>query len=362
MKKVYPSYYKEFQCTASECSDNCCIGWEIDVDKETLKKYRKMQRKAKIPILPHIDRSGDNPHFILTENQRCPFLDEQNLCVLQAEIGEEALCEICRLHPRFINRYGNRWEYGLDMCCEEAAGLILSQQKFPAFIEEEVREKQRNIRKKKEDLAGLDMYLFCRNRILDYVSHCEESISKMAEQILAYCDIIEEQIIQKKADIDLKTLHVENCEVTRTYPIVDPTKDYYKTCIQFLRKQIPLSVSWHNFLADVEYDLDEIYKDKTAFTKQYPYYKEHGKQLLYHYIYRYGIEGIWMERIYAEYFVAVFFVQIIELLDVAWYHYHGTFSFADQIYLCTRMAKEIEYSEENLEALLCFGDLGGEVV
>ena len=36
MKLRIPSYYEEFSCIADKCKDNCCIGWEIDIDEETI--------------------------------------------------------------------------------------------------------------------------------------------------------------------------------------------------------------------------------------------------------------------------------------------------------------------------------------
>ena len=30
-----PSYYKNFRCIADKCPDNCCRGWEIDIDEDT---------------------------------------------------------------------------------------------------------------------------------------------------------------------------------------------------------------------------------------------------------------------------------------------------------------------------------------
>lgn len=43
VKKVYPSYFEEFKCIGGECSDSCCIGWNIDIDKITFRKYFKVQ-------------------------------------------------------------------------------------------------------------------------------------------------------------------------------------------------------------------------------------------------------------------------------------------------------------------------------
>lgn len=35
-----PSYYKNFRCIGSACTDNCCIGWEIEIDADTLAYYQ----------------------------------------------------------------------------------------------------------------------------------------------------------------------------------------------------------------------------------------------------------------------------------------------------------------------------------
>ena len=39
MKLYAPAYYKNFKCIADKCEHSCCVGWEIDIDKETLDKY-----------------------------------------------------------------------------------------------------------------------------------------------------------------------------------------------------------------------------------------------------------------------------------------------------------------------------------
>ena len=35
-----PDYYKEFICTAEQCEDTCCAGWQIVIDSASMKKYR----------------------------------------------------------------------------------------------------------------------------------------------------------------------------------------------------------------------------------------------------------------------------------------------------------------------------------
>ena len=37
-----PSYYEKFHCIADQCKDNCCYGWEIDIDEGTMDYYRSL--------------------------------------------------------------------------------------------------------------------------------------------------------------------------------------------------------------------------------------------------------------------------------------------------------------------------------
>lgn len=137
MKEAFPNYYFEFKCIADKCKHNCCIGWEIDVDGETLDFYNSLDTPLGERIRNNI--TGDEPHFVLSENDRCPFLNNKNLCDIITECGEDAVCEICRLHPRFRNFYDDFVETGLGLCCEEVARIVLfCQDKFSIIIPDKV--------------------------------------------------------------------------------------------------------------------------------------------------------------------------------------------------------------------------------
>lgn len=125
MKVFAPDYYSGFRCIAGACRHSCCAGWEIDVDPETLKRYRTMEGPLGEKLRRCID-SEPEPHFILSPEERCPFLTDQNLCEIILEAGKDALCQICADHPRFRNYWSDRIEIGLGMACEEAARLILT--------------------------------------------------------------------------------------------------------------------------------------------------------------------------------------------------------------------------------------------
>ena len=148
MKLYAPAYYKEFACIADKCRHSCCIGWEIDVDKKTLKKYKKLGDDG---ILTSIDQ-GETPHFCLSEGERCPHLDERGLCRIICRYGDGYLCDICREHPRFYNNTARGREVGIGMSCEEACRLILTAQD-PFAIFEMGKEKGRAPRPRYDALA-----------------------------------------------------------------------------------------------------------------------------------------------------------------------------------------------------------------
>lgn len=139
MKVIYPNYYSKFKCVADKCKHSCCVGWEIDIDSETMKMYNSLEGKFAEKIRANID--GEVPHFILKEGDRCPFLNTSGLCDIICNLGEDALCDICSLHPRFSNFYEDFTETGLGLCCEEAVRIVLTQkEKFSLCLPDSVKD------------------------------------------------------------------------------------------------------------------------------------------------------------------------------------------------------------------------------
>ncbi|MBQ3528586.1 MAG: flagellin lysine-N-methylase [Clostridia bacterium] len=132
MKLSVPAYYKSFKCIADRCRHSCCVGWEIDIDSVTMKKYRTLSDGYGKNILESIE--GDEPHFRLCEDERCTHLDERGLCRIISCFGDEYLCHICRAHPRFYNDTVRGKEAGLGLSCEEAARIILSRDDYDKMI------------------------------------------------------------------------------------------------------------------------------------------------------------------------------------------------------------------------------------
>ena len=124
MKIIAPKYYENFKCIADKCRHTCCAHWEIDIDEETLQKYEETEGSLGLKLKNNI-AFDECPHFIFKDDERCPFLNENNLCEIILEKGEEYLSQVCTDHPRFRSYFSDRIEIGLGLCCEEAARLIL---------------------------------------------------------------------------------------------------------------------------------------------------------------------------------------------------------------------------------------------
>ena len=121
-----PRYYMAFRCLADKCTHSCCVGWEIDVDADTLAYYRSLEAPLREEILRGIIEDADGARFALCANGKCPNLDERGLCRIISALGDAALCDICREHPRFYNEVAGRVEVGVGAACEAAARLILN--------------------------------------------------------------------------------------------------------------------------------------------------------------------------------------------------------------------------------------------
>lgn len=128
MKTFAPKYYKDFKCIGKKCRHNCCIGWEIDIDNDTFESYKHIKGDFGKKLERNIAFNGGTACFKLSKNGRCPFLNGSNLCEIILKLGENNLCQICTDHPRFRSFYNGRTEMGIGLCCEEACRLIVTQE------------------------------------------------------------------------------------------------------------------------------------------------------------------------------------------------------------------------------------------
>ncbi|MBQ8726690.1 MAG: flagellin lysine-N-methylase [Clostridia bacterium] len=133
MEVFVPRYYKDFKCIAKDCAHSCCIGWQIEIDSKTQEKYANLKGDYADAIRRSLTKKNP-PHFKLVKGKRCPHLNNDGLCKIIIDYGEEYLCDICREHPRFYNRTARGLEVGLGISCPTACKLVLTTDGYADFV------------------------------------------------------------------------------------------------------------------------------------------------------------------------------------------------------------------------------------
>ncbi len=140
---LVPQYMRKFKCIGSECEDSCCIGWKVDVDRETYMKYRKIRDEELTSLCDqYVKRNRSNSNgesnyakIKLLDDMKCPFLNEDMLCKMQIKRGEEYLSDVCAIYPRITYIVNGVLERSATLSCPEAARLALLNEQGIEFDE-----------------------------------------------------------------------------------------------------------------------------------------------------------------------------------------------------------------------------------
>lgn len=294
MKVYFPDYYKDFECIKDKCKYSCCIGWEIDIDNDTLSYYEGVKGDFGKRLRSSISYE-DTPHFILDKDERCPFHNSSNLCDIYIHCGKDHLCEICSNHPRYVNVFDDREEWGLGMCCEAAAHIILNRKSVTRMVSDGKEEIQEGIVSERE-------------KILSFVQDRNKDIRVRSENLL------------EKYNVDF------------------PKYDFEYWREVFLSLEV-LNDEWINILKS-DYAIDYCWIEK----EEYQLYLE---QLCVYFILRYinkenegNIKGWLSFCCLGVYMIAELFSRMDERNEEV---------FED---ICRMYSSEIEYSLDNVNELL----------
>ena len=308
MLNVYPDYYPQFHCIADRCRHNCCIGWEIDVDEESLDAYRKIGGAMGERLAKHIALDGDSPHFILGAHERCPFLNGQNLCDLILYGGEGMLCQICTDHPRYRSFFSERTEIGAGLCCEEAARLILTKKdKTTLLVTGEGTLEE-------EETALLAL----RDRLFAAAQERKKPIFQRMEDVLALCGTALPEL---------------------------PLAQWAAFYLSLER----MDEAWTAILEDLRAHADELPLD--AFAAHMRGRETEYEQLLVYFLYRHVPTALDDGDVGSKATFAAASVRLLYALGALHFKLHGDFTVDDQIELCRLYSAEVEYSDDNLNAL-----------
>ncbi|WP_302652467.1 flagellin lysine-N-methylase [uncultured Clostridium sp.] len=182
-----PKYMEKFKCIGSECTDTCCAGWDINIDENSLERYKNSTGALKSLVEGKFltdDKKGDffnAGYMILKDGSRCPFLNENMLCDIHGAVGEENLCITCKSYPRVFNIVDGIYEKSALASCEEICRLALMNKEKMEFVEAEEELDEDNIEIRRiidtEAFAGTESLIqyFWEIRILSInIIQCSE--------------------------------------------------------------------------------------------------------------------------------------------------------------------------------------------
>lgn len=185
-----PSYYDGFTCLAGACPDTCCAAWEAVVDGESLARYQALPGTIGRTVRDALTVDGDGDACFRLAEGRCALLRGDGLCALQAELGEEALCQVCREHPRFLESFGPFRETSLAASCPEAARLTLAWDgQFTEAVTDEPEEDCEDV-----DGALLAALLPCRERLFGLLRDRSGPVEARMAAALGYAGALQERL------------------------------------------------------------------------------------------------------------------------------------------------------------------------
>ena len=157
MRRIYPSFFYDFRCKAQNCAHTCCRGWDVEIDEASFQSYRDEPGAFGERLRAAIGTQDGVHFFRLRDDGRCPMLLDDGLCELIVNLGEDRLCDICYLHPRFYEEIGDTELAGLGLSCEAAAELLLARPLRFTIEEEQEEEKTKETDfRRLLDRLGLD--------------------------------------------------------------------------------------------------------------------------------------------------------------------------------------------------------------
>ncbi|MBQ8663206.1 MAG: flagellin lysine-N-methylase [Eubacterium sp.] len=368
MEYTYPSYYKKFTCTADKCSDTCCAGWGIAIDNKSLKRYKQADKELGAfgnRLYNSIDWEDGS---FYQHGKRCAFLNEDNLCDMVLEAGEDYLCKTCRRYPRHYEEFENLREVLLSLSCPEVAQILLTCQEKVTY-ETVVQE-----RDQVEEYEYFDFLLFTKLQdvrlfIQEIFQNRELSIAERMAFVLAMVHDMQTRI-RKQELFGIDNI-LDKCEresawkqVRKKWPLYQNRKSERRYLLHsmFLDLQ-SLEVlnaefvtwmhkaQWILYQELTETDYEAARKTFAECDEQIAIQQE---QLLVYFLYSYFCGAVYDEDAFSKIKLAIVHTLLLsELFLARWIqngnHIAGTpLTLEEKVDIAHRYAREIEHSDPNL--------------
>ncbi|NLU25399.1 MAG: hypothetical protein GXW99_11985 [Clostridiales bacterium] len=198
MKNCAPQQYWQFKCLAGACPDTCCAGWELPVDADSAARYAMLGGTWGDRLKEAVETVDGEKEFRRSDG-RCVFLNDGNLCELYAGLGEEALCRVCRQHPRFIAEYGSLREIMPSLSCPAWVQLYLMTDDPVKFVTRTDDEPVTSY----NDIDAMEFYRLhkAREKAIAIVQNREKPLRLRIEELLCFAAALAGESVGKQENL-----------------------------------------------------------------------------------------------------------------------------------------------------------------
>ncbi len=361
-----PDYYTKFHCTADACEDTCCAGWQIVVDKKSLKKYKTFKGEFRKRLRRGID--WKNQVFHQKEEKRCAFLNEKNLCDLYTALGQRNLCRTCRRYPRHIEEFEGVREITLSLSCPEVAKILMQHTAPVTFQVAETAQQETY-----EDFDELLYSVLCdardvilrilqdrtlsievRERLVYGIAHDMQRRINRGE-MFACREVLEKY--QRKTAIRFaeETMCEERADAEgRFIAAKENFRGLFK--LELLRQEWDVQLLEVEQLLFLGYTAQEYAQITAEFqswlAKSYPVWAIQKEQLLVYFVSTYFCGAVYDGQVLPKMKMALLGAEVIEeILKARWLKNGRLLDEEDVIDVVYRYSREVEHSDENLRTI-----------
>lgn len=375
MEYVQPEFYDKFKCIGGICEDSCCIGWEVEVDEDTYEYYTNVKGEFGDRLKKNM-ADDDEKSFVIKKNGRCPFLNDENLCDIYTELGEEHLCSVCTDFPRIFAQIGDYKQVVVSVSCMEVGRIVfgdIKPIKFTVRKDDELPDEDIS----NEDKIMFDNLRYIRKNAIDIMQTRKVKDNNISWKLRAACVLDYMEKVQNCWNLSKEEEAICICpnENVNEYVInwlnensgVDDRIDLQSSCLLMLDSLdnlIPINKTWKSEYKHTKrvmrryYSEDKWNKFEKDLRDSFDVWFEH---LMVYYIFRYLVLSLYDNNLLTKIKLAVSSCIMIECMDYArWIKNDYKYCTADRVDVAHIYSREVEHSEDNLEILteeIMFGDV-----
>lgn len=362
MKIRVPSYFNEFKCIAEKCEDTCCAGWGIVIDNGTNSIYEKVDNEFGKVLRSKIIRDSDGDTVFLLNNGNCSFLNENKLCDIYSNLGEDYLCHTCKEFPRYTEEFLDLKEIGISLSCPEAARIILkSQENFSFNLSEDTKEYDLESDINEEVLLD---FLMVREVIFSILERENLDFKMKIAVILKFVKAVQDKIDLGDMDeiIDVIKEYKDDKFLEKIVVSLSSYKERYNDKYTNIEEYFKVYKDINHINENDPLGLDKALKyfkeNKETLTYKHKefndYYKENMykfKNILVYFIFRYFMKAVFDYDMSAKIKLAIVSALMIKELSILRWIEKDEFIEEDLVDIAHMYSKDIEHSDENIETL-----------